>query len=103
MYHTGRCEMGLMAVTHNILNLRLIELFYRVILSRSLRRRIAALPLSQPLLNTACALPAMARSGSVHSSFRLSDRWSTSDEALRQSSPCPTSRLRTLFLSCCTP
>ncbi len=30
-YHTRRREVGLMAVTHNILILRLIKLFYRVL------------------------------------------------------------------------
>ncbi len=33
-YHTRRRELGLMAVTPNILILRLIKLFYRAILTR---------------------------------------------------------------------
>ena len=36
-YHTRRREMGLMAVTHNILILRLIKLFYKADLSPFLR------------------------------------------------------------------
>ncbi len=43
-YHTRRREMGLMAVTHNILILRLIKLFYRALPSPFLAPSAAALP-----------------------------------------------------------